>query len=321
MTREKKKPSFLGNGTYGCVFTPPLDCKNSPPINPKHVGKVFLNKHAFKEEYKSYKYMTDYVDTKSQFTVPMSTSCTVKPKTLDHIEINKCASFEGSERQIVYPNHGYDLLHYAKKHRGDPKAFFKLIKALAPIFKGLETMERAQVVHSDIKPGNMLYNPVQQRVVLIDYGLVTPFSEIYGKSHNELKHAFYMYFPPEFKLVIPKQFSNHLVQSLDNAHHGQAQTFFDAFHIDVHSELSKLSHARDKLPSLLNKIDIYSLGISIAEIMNIIIYSKDVQLTRMDKMKMLIVKNMIRHMIRINPQERANPSEIAKIYRECIMIL
>jgi hypothetical protein len=319
---KKKKTTFLGNGTYGCVFTPPLECKDKTQgvTKPKHVGKVFLDKHAFQDEHKSCRNMMQ-ADPSSEFTVPIASTCIVKQTTLpkDEQVPPMCSSFKGSEHQIIYPNHGDDLLHFAKKHRGKPKAFFKLVKAFAPVFKGLQTLERAEIVHSDIKPANMLYNPGKNSIVLIDYGLVTPFQDIMGPDHNSLKDAEYMYFPPEFKLVIAKQTQKTMAAALDAAHRGKSLEFFDTFNVDTHKELLRLLNARDIL-KMPNKIDVYSLGISIAEIMMLMV-PNGVSLTRIDKMKLLLVKNMIRDMIRLNPQERASPQEIAKIYRNVANIL
>lgn len=316
--------AYLGSGTYGCVFTPPLECSGNDGIinngKSKHVGKVFLNKHAFQDEHKSFKFMNYFVDPKSEFTVPMTASCVVKPTTMN-APTDKCTTFKGTERQIIYPNHGNDLLMYAKNNRGNVKAFFKLIKALAPIFKGLETMARAQVVHSDIKPANMLYNSVQKRVVLIDYGLVTTFNDILGPVHNSVKDATYQYFPPEFKLVKNRKTVPKLVELLDKAHRGKAREFFDTLDINISNELSRLVDCNKKTLIIPDKIDVYSLGIAIAEIMHLMLPKEGVKLTRFDKIKLALIKNMLRDMIRLNPEERASPSEIANIYRRTIEMI
>lgn len=316
--------TYLGSGTYGCVFSPPLQCKKHPnekqQQSSKHVvGKVFINKHAFQDEYKNFKYMTEFVDKRSEFTVHMKAECIVKPTTLN-APTDKCTTFKGTEHQIIYPNHGDDLLIYAQNNHGNVKAFLKLVKALAPVFKGLETMARAQVIHSDIKPANMLYNPVQKRVVLIDYGLVTPFKDILGPSHNSIKGATYMYFPLEFKLVHNRKISTkQLADLLDKAHGGKAHTFFDTLDINISNELSRLVSQNSKDTRIIpEKIDVYSLGITIAEIMHMMLPTEGVKFTRYDKIKLALIKNMIRDMVRLNPAERLNPKEIARIYRKIV---
>jgi serine/threonine protein kinase len=55
--------------------------------------------------------------------------------------------------------------------------------------------------HCDIKPANMVYNASTGRVLLIDFGLLRSFSEIFDKKYLFMLKHDYEWYPPEFKIM------------------------------------------------------------------------------------------------------------------------
>ncbi len=127
---------------------------------------------------------------------------TVALKTLRHVDARAVARFKREFRalaDIEHPNlvslgeliaeggqwfftmelvTGTDFLAYicdARGRSGEPTPAYdeaRLRAALAQLARGLDTIHRANRVHRDIKPTNVLVTP-EGRVVLLDFGLVT----------------------------------------------------------------------------------------------------------------------------------------------------
>ncbi|MDI1451023.1 AAA family ATPase [Polyangium sp. 6x1] len=70
-----------------------------------------------------------------------------------------------------------------------------IASALATI---LDSLHRAQVIHKDTKPSNILYNPATREVMLIDFGIAARFSqEILRPTSPELIEGTHAYMSPE----------------------------------------------------------------------------------------------------------------------------
>lgn len=79
---------ILGQGTYGCVFTPPLLCKKKG-IGKSKVGKLTSEKDAYRE-YNAFVYLNKISEYKNYYILP-DTICS--PKIIDNQydkDINKC---------------------------------------------------------------------------------------------------------------------------------------------------------------------------------------------------------------------------------------
>jgi serine/threonine protein kinase len=342
------KRKFLGNGSYGCVFSPPLTCNKGEreneekPIPIPMVGKVFFTDEYFRSELELIKFVKKTVDPESKFTMPLSATCAIArphPKETVSTAPEACKSFQGREKQFIYPDGGNDLKHFALKNKRKPKAFFKLFKALRPIFEGLVTMTQKQVAHCDIKPDNILYNPKTKRTILIDYGLMTTFDNMYKDIHgsDSLKDADYMYFPIEFKmhsllrLASSSRQLNHntLLRSFKEsyAHVGDPALFFNIFHVDLVRDIKTLCHSKTPKgfyhTSKLSLIDVYAFGITLAEIMRTMRLAQfeATDYTKYDGLKLILIKQLVHHMIRPNLYERWFPEQCLAYYDEIIKLL
>jgi serine/threonine protein kinase len=372
------KRKFLGNGSYGCVYSPPLPCSKKDrenytpraqqpqqapqapqdaPTTPM-VGKVFFTDTNFELELELIKFVKKSVDPESKFTMPLSATCAIappQPKDLGLHAPDACKSFQGREKQFIYPDGGNDLKHFALQYVRKPKQFFTMFKTMRPIFEGLVTMSQKRVVHCDIKPDNVLYNPKTKRCILIDYGLMATFDTLYKdvNGSDSLKDVDYMYFPIEFKMHYvysqTKQIKpNTLLQSFTSsfAHMRDPASFFNMFDVDLLHDIQTLCEKeaaiQSKQPlssrtpksttvtgkglynsSNLVRIDVYALGITLAEVLRIMKLARisAMDYTKYDRMKLMMIKQLIHHMIRPNLYERWTPEQCLAYYDEVCMCI
>lgn len=346
------KTQFLGSGTYGCVFTPPLPCsddmkKSMLSNNPNNVGKTYFQDRDFLEERALLKHITYNVDPKGEFTVQFLGDCQIQePNEHDLAEASQeCQQLYGTKaQQVIYPNGGVDVKWYYNKYRQNPTKFFVLLKAFPSIFKGLEILKEKGLVHNDIKPANMLFNQKKAKVLLIDYGMMSTFKDVY-RNYNATHDAVYMYYPPEYRIFnklldgmsVPTMGS--MMEFYKNAFAPMdVVTFFAAFDVDLTADITNVLHTSNnialsktssstspqrrstrKLSTTLNatldKIDVYSLGISLGYIMHSMkLLDADVinGLSKINRLQCIAVKQLIHHMIRPNVFERWNTTRVAR---------
>lgn len=195
---------FLGRGSYGCVFYPHLRCTRPKDLkNKTAIGKVFVHADDFKEEMIINK-IVGKIDPKNEFTLPNFGACVTHPfQAKPSDELRSCSNIKRRQDanaevyQILYQFGGPDLFVMSM----DPKHTVKLddvMRMLLPIMKGVSRMHAHGYSHYDIKPENMLYETKKKRIVLIDFGLLTPLYHIY--ENDKMLSESYPYYPPEQKL-------------------------------------------------------------------------------------------------------------------------
>lgn len=81
-------------------------------------------------------------------------------------------SFKDNNTGVMITNYiiGYELLSYGDKHDFDIIFANTFIKQMVQV---LHVLKNYNIVHRDIKPGNIIYNPVTNYFTLIDFGLAS----------------------------------------------------------------------------------------------------------------------------------------------------
>lgn len=350
---------YLGSGTYGCVFTPPLKCKDktmNAKLRPGLVGKVFFYKNDFKEERDIMKTVSSKVDPKGDFTVKYVGDCEIaKPKKgalSGASPSGKCSNFRGTEHQILYPDGGMDIKTFVKQNKRSPTKFLELFKGMAPVFKGLKVLHEKGLVHNDIKAANMLYNTQTKRAIMIDYGMMSSYKTVYA-DFNDVNNATYMYYPPEFRMFnkliaargtprgsarapsLPTLAS--LLEFYETAFAPiEPKELFGVFGVNLTRDLKTALHLmqgavrrphvrKTFVEHLVDRIDVYSLGVTLATIMHDMkllgqrVLEK--KLNNKQKLAILMIKILVGHMIRPNPFERWTSTMVCNFAMDIIATL
>jgi len=156
--------SIIGQGSYGCVFDPPLSCDK--PINKnKKVGKVTSRSEANHEySISSHLKTLPYAD---EYFVLVETTCipNARSKQIDKT-IPECKTLDSvkipSTVQLILPFGGRSLVQSKRGYTGDE--FYNIGKHL---LEAGTLLLLGGLVHSDIHSGNVLMNGTPR---LIDYG-------------------------------------------------------------------------------------------------------------------------------------------------------
>lgn len=270
---------FVASGSYGCVFKPHLKCENKTKYD-NSIGKVFGRY----DEYASELNIMNIVyklDPQGSFTLPVVGTCTTSSKTRKSDKVDRCnhmdMSVQDQYNQMILKYGGKSIDNFIFTSKLTFPRFIRILQSLQPILNGLEIINNKRYVHQDIKPENIMY--LKKKLYLIDFGLFQKQKDVYT-TQNEILHADYIYFPPEYKLYNTSYSSRDQFITSCFDSFIQCPPIGDAYidfqvevkrvlNIDIASQLQELydtfqsrkdSHDRD-FSTFARKIDVYQIGI------------------------------------------------------------
>jgi len=317
---------LLGQGTYGCVFYPHLKCSHPKNLKkPNAVGKVFASSEEFKSEMDINK-LIDKIDPKREFTLGSFGACITHPfQARPSDNIQKCDNImrrrdrNAEVYQIFYEHGGVSLYTLATDKK---KSVFldSILQMFLPILNGVQKMHQYGLSHFDIKPDNIMYQPSGNRLLLVDFGLLSALRDIY--TTNDLISASYMYYPPELRLFYAMQMQMPLLKRLDYLK--ESYKYTSVFRVlealqygtgRIETLISKAEEKgfsefrRDCRTKFAQKVDVFSLGMAMIELFVLM----------QDRIKDPVfvhgfITSVVLPMVNFNPYERLTLPEAIKAY-------
>lgn len=227
--RKKKGGKFLGEGQYGCVYSPPVPCMDESSnrvirtySNP--VGKVFSNARAAVGEIELSTFFTQ-MDPKGLYLVPLVGNCVVsKSDMIKHeADFHRCRftktpfpklkylkqmipQRQSNKKfvQLVYKHNGVTLENSFVHPSYRNASLSVYVNYLINLANGIKMLQENAFAHMDIKPDNVVIvnkDTPNEKMLLIDLGLADKLSSIYDTraSQHKLLHNS-THYPPEFQI-------------------------------------------------------------------------------------------------------------------------
>ena len=172
--------NVVGEGTYGCVHKPPLNCEGENIPTPNKVTKLMKDSEA-KKELKEYQIMKK-VDPNDKYYLGTPKSCKVDINAYNKLSADKCRRLKSKDRLIIDHLSKYTLLvmedggdnleDYSKKAAGNSSlnSLERFWLEAHRAFMGVKAFLDHGVIHHDLKPHNIVYDG--ERVNFIDFGLM-----------------------------------------------------------------------------------------------------------------------------------------------------
>jgi len=210
MSNKTSTPKEVGSGGYGCVYKPPLECKesHSPDYYKGKITKASIEKHA-KDEIVKQK-LIDEIDPTFKYHLRTPQICT--PAESNEKLLNECKPIKtnitkylksGSKlldnvRLLTIDDGGMDFtrftdtIHRISINEGRSKSMKILTTFWSKSFILIEAIEdflTKRIMHRDLKAENIMYNIDDERFNIIDFGLLTTF--------DSYMTGFHYNYPPE----------------------------------------------------------------------------------------------------------------------------
>jgi serine/threonine protein kinase len=278
--------TLLGEGSFGCVITPPVQCtgekqriaKTKPSAKARLAGKIFVDKHDFSTEVRLSKKIAKIDPEGDNLLVPIESCTTNVNNALKNTATWHCGvvqninSYKHSDTlyQLIMPYGGERLDRFVKQQKMSQKGF---LDTVIPIAEALVMLKEHKYCHQDIKSSNILVKH-DGKAILIDFSLMMPFSKVFTKENaSRIKHTYFPY-PPEFKVYMmtilrgandPTAIISHVEENI--SHFGETRHQIYSKYVSPSrfkkqmKDFIKWIHKHPSLyEDMAEKIDVYSLG-------------------------------------------------------------
>jgi serine/threonine protein kinase len=289
-TRKQRGGRFIGSGTYGCGFRPALRCAGEAARRPGKFAKLTAAVTAAEEI--ALRDLLQPLDPRKEFFLYSDTVCDPAPFEASD-EADRCKIRFREPPRVVLMSKGGDELGTLRLR---PREYWPFFRSLLNIFNGLMLLHSRGLSHMDVKPANIVCRRHRDRTLhtrLIDFGLlVNPrtldaqAARPSGTFHAHNVHlSDYLYWPFDVRLTYPGMIAKAMAGSYEID--GHLDSFYAELSKDrvsvpvgaiLHTRLdvdqvSEIAAAYDTAPSrmalynrLFSSADIYSLGITLAQI-------------------------------------------------------
>jgi serine/threonine protein kinase len=200
---------YVAEGTYGCVYRPPIKCKNGVKYPNGKISKLMTRRAAIKEE-KEYK-LIKKADKKQKYYPGPPIRCDPDPvDASNEMTPGECKLFEKDPQinkynLLIYNDGGHDLKQFIEHEldnylaAGSQEQTDMFFLNAYNLFQGIKLFLANDILHHDIKPQNIVFDSEDHRFNYIDFGLIEQKSKlknniISGKTYE----TFHWSYPLEF---------------------------------------------------------------------------------------------------------------------------
>jgi serine/threonine protein kinase len=184
----------IGQGTFGCVYRPSLECKEPKP------AAFYKNKVSKATDYENAKNeineqaKIDKIDKSYTYHLPPPVLCSLKKEI-----IKDCKIQSKPDTLLILEDGGLNLSDFIKKVINSSNFTIKEKKKMIydfwvdsyALIQFLSDLSKNNTFHNDLKPHNVLFNPLTNKLNIIDFG------QMKNHVHKIYFAKWHFSYPPE----------------------------------------------------------------------------------------------------------------------------
>lgn len=278
---------FVGQGTYGCSFSPAVPCLDGRPLG-KKLGKVFASQTSAVKEFASVELLRRIDPLQKLFVYPNET-CNVQRGTMaaePHGDMCVFAKEDPRDTltQLLMDNGGVTAAQFFYFMYKDATRA-SIAHIIEHAFYAVKQLIKVKYVHQDIKPANMVImagsNPKRMfESRLIDFGTLVHFDKYADFNQNLFMGRTYFLSPPEYRVMgkvlrlTPEtdvKIERELLEKAVPAHVIDDAGIFSQAYADSLAKLNNELAGKNRINrikafkamNVADKSDVYSLGVTL----------------------------------------------------------
>jgi serine/threonine protein kinase len=187
--------TIIGKGNTGCIFNPPLKCKNENIDNSTNLVSKFLKEDKANFEYNQSSFLNK-IDPDNQYLIYPIKICDIDLNDNNNLLLLKdCGSIE--KGKLLYYKYG-GVKYTDLKITNVNKDILDIFESITHLLDGLNLMHANDYVHLDIHKKNIVFN--QGKPYFIDFEFGTEVKYFINMKIN-LLNTIQMYWPLELRLL------------------------------------------------------------------------------------------------------------------------
>lgn len=215
---------LIGEGTFGCVYTPSIDCKTRE-TNDALVSKFLLPIQYNEIEYKCSKIIRKYKNFRYYF-VPVLKYCKMKRQNIPKSIIDTCHVMKKSKNIVGKKKDDEEYIHVTseyiphdylfdiminEKHQNKVHPFFRqLYHFLNHLLDGIKILNNLKICHLDMHLKNIIINRKTNLPLILDFGISIIIPNLINKNKLNLAEARECFsfdaignyrYPPEINII------------------------------------------------------------------------------------------------------------------------
>jgi len=185
---------MIAEGGYGCVYYPPINCDGVQEQTKKYVSKI----QKYNSSAKSEILIGDIIRSISHynnFFAPVIHHCKqIDLSKFSSSIVDKCDLFKKKNNKYIITKSEYvgkyDIFEYIIHSENNKHLILNILATYTHLLKGIQKLISKNIVHYDLKGGNIMFNTFQNVPKIIDFGLSINMDNITVKN---MKDFFYIY--------------------------------------------------------------------------------------------------------------------------------
>lgn len=260
----------IGQGGFGCVYSPPLDCRNKNlPKQCKTdncVSKRFKSRFAYDHELKTMESI-EKIDKDGKYHFKLYGDC---PESKDYSVTEHCrGSLKLKNPPLIYYEKGEKnldtILNEIIKSKSHDE-YYDLMYNLLNLFNGLIFFEKHKFVHHDLK-GNNIVRTIDGKYKFIDFGSSIDYSKKIDEN-NDFTYN-YLFWPAEIIYLDnsdDSHFDDDFLKSYVESFYGWLNRAIGTKYNEVEKLVNYLKFLRIPRKEIIKKLDIYAFGIVLTSV-------------------------------------------------------
>jgi serine/threonine protein kinase len=209
LTFDMQGGRVIGEGGYGCVLKPAINCNGTEKKGDKYITKIQLESETSNREIQIGN-LVKKIPLSNKHFAPIVSTCISKPSVVNIIVKNNNCSFLNKNMNKPFAIskirtvNGEDFKHHIYNQSFSGNLLYTLIHSYVYLLFSVYLLDKHDIIHYDLKGENIIYDLNKKKPIIIDFGLSIDKKNITPDFNNanylyNLKDYFYTY-APDYKL-------------------------------------------------------------------------------------------------------------------------
>ena len=222
---KSSSQEFIGQGSYGCVYNPGINCMGKKNKR-KTITKIQEINFYSKNELEMGLYIKKHIKKYRHYFAPVIKACIVKFQTVEksQLDLQKCDIFDNEENSDSFQKEDHRIQHLKKTIKQDyhlmhvyyienktmydyyadynnySNFVISLLNTIVFLLNSLSLLNQHKIVHNDLHFNNVLINLKTGKPIIIDFGLAFNINKCYKLNKNYIDFVYLKHFTFEYKL-------------------------------------------------------------------------------------------------------------------------